>query len=294
MQSLETAAPRRDPAPSRWAFRLHRLWLTPLFRGLMRVGLPVFALVFGLGWVFSVPENRDLVAEQIAELRRSIAERPEFMVKLMAIDGASAELAEDIREVLPIDFPRSSFDLELEALQEVVEELDAVAAADLRIRPGGILQVDVTERIPAVVWRIAGQLEMLDAVGRRVAPLAHRSDRADLPLIAGEGGDVAVPEALDLIVAAAPMAGRVRGLVRMGNRRWDVVLDRDQRILLPETGAVAALERVIALDHAQGLLARDLSVVDLRNAARPTLRMAPQALEELRRIKALERGDALQ
>ncbi|MDJ0827341.1 MAG: cell division protein FtsQ/DivIB [Rhodobacter sp.] len=291
MQPVETANPRRDPAPSRWAYRMHRLWLTPLFRGLMRVGLPVFALVFGLGWVFSAPQNRALVTEQIAELRRSIAERPEFMVKLMAIDGASTKLAAEVRQLLPIDFPLSSFDLDLEAMQGAVEELDAVAAADLRIRPGGILQVEVSERIPAVVWRIEGHLELLDAEGRRVAPLMRRGDRTDLPLIAGAGGDGAVPEALALIAAAGPLNDRLRGLVRMGERRWDVVLDRDQRILLPEDESVAALERVIALDQARDLLARDLSVVDLRNPRRPTLRMAPRAVEELRRIKALERGD---
>ena len=37
MQSLEeTTSRRRDPAPSRWAYRLHRLWLTPSARKLLR------------------------------------------------------------------------------------------------------------------------------------------------------------------------------------------------------------------------------------------------------------------
>ena len=78
----------------------------------------------------------------------------------------------------------------------------------------------------------------------------------------------------------------------MGERRWDVVLDRDQRIMLPETGSVEALEQVIALDQAQDLLARDISVVDMRNAHRPTLRMGGAAVQELRKIKAIELGDA--
>jgi cell division protein FtsQ len=49
----------------------------------------------------------------------------------------------------------------------------------------------------------------------------------------------------------------------VGERRWDVVLDRDQRILLPETEPGRALERVLALDQAQDLLDRDVTV-DLR------------------------------
>ncbi len=282
---------RRDPAPSRWAFRFQRLWLTPLFRKTMRVGLPVFSLLFFGGWLVSDIATREVLDEKIAELRRSVAERPEFMVKLMAIDGASEELGTDIREVLPMDFPISSFDLELEQMRQVIEGLDAVDTAKLRIRPGGILQIDVTERIPALVWRGETGIELLDATGRRVAPLSSRLARADLPLIAGRGADRAAAQALELAAAAAPLAGRLRGLVRMGERRWDLVLDREQRIMLPEERPVDALEQVIALDQAQDLLARDLIAVDMRNIDRPTLRMAEQAVEELRRIKALESGE---
>ena len=72
----------------------------------------------------------------------------------------------------------------------------------------------------------------------------------------------------------------MRGLVRMGERRWDVVLDRGQRILLPEANPVRALERVIVLDEVQETLARDVVVVDMRLAARPTLRMSENAVEE--------------
>ena len=32
--------PRRDPAPTRLAYRMNRLWLTPLFRAMLHVGLP--------------------------------------------------------------------------------------------------------------------------------------------------------------------------------------------------------------------------------------------------------------
>ena len=60
------------------------------------------------------------------------------------------------------------------------------------------------------------------------------------------------------------------------------VTDRDQRILLPAVQPVAALERVIAMHQAQGLLDRDVTVVDLRNPARPTLRLSQSAMNILR------------
>lgn len=282
--------PRRDPAPSRWAYRLQRWWLTPFVRRTVRLGLPLLLISATLHAVFNSEANRQALADQIAEIRRSVAERPEFMVKVMAVDGASQALSEDIREVLSVDFPISSFDLTLEEMKDTVEALDAVATADLVIRPGGILQLDVTERVPAVVWRDWDRVKLLDQTGRRVADVGARRERPDLPLIVGEGADKAVPEALALIQAAEPLDHRLRGLVRMGERRWDVVLDRDQRIMLPEDVSIAALEQVIAIDQARDLLARNISHIDMRNPARPTLRLAEPALEELHRIRALELG----
>ncbi|MFA5537825.1 MAG: cell division protein FtsQ/DivIB, partial [Gemmobacter sp.] len=163
-----------------------------------------------------------------------------------------------------------------------VESFDAVARADLRVVQGGVLQVNVTERLPAVVWRTRDGLWLLDAEGHRIAVITARGLRADLPLVAGKGASDATPEALALFKVAEPLSGRVRGLVRVGERRWDLVLDRDQRILLPEMQPERALERVIALDQAQGLLARDLLAVDLRNERRPTVRVNPEALDHLR------------
>jgi cell division protein FtsQ len=56
------------------------------------------------------------------------------------------------------------------------------------------------------------------------------------------------------------------------------VLDRDQRILLPEAAPVRALERVIVLDQTQEMLERDIALVDMRLAERPSIRMRERAV----------------
>ena len=278
---------RLDPAPSRWSWRLQRLMLTPVFRFGLRIGLP-FVLTFGIGLSYlSNPVRQSAISHAIANTRSSIQERPEFMVSLMAIDGASLDLAEDIRRNLPIDFPVSSFDLDLEAMREAVMLLSPIAEASLRIRPGGVLQVDVVPRVPVAVWRSHTSLSLLDADGAHVSHISFRSDRAELPLIAGEGADEHVDEAMELIRTAQPLGERLRGVVRMGARRWDVVLDREQRILLPTIGAVTALEHVIALEGAQDVLSRDVARIDMRLGGRPTIKMNNDATQELWRIRQL-------
>ena len=288
-QGARKATPR-DPAPSRWSYRWHRLWLTPAFRGFVRMGLPVLAVALAMGLWLHDADRRAAIVGLWDDVNGAFRSRPEFMVSLMSVEGASPVLADSIRRALDIDLPASSFEIDLAAARVVIEAFDAVERADLRILPGGILQVDVTERQPAVLWRETPQtLWMLDAAGHRIARLTARGLRADLPLIAGVGAAEAVPEAMTLFAAADPIGARVRGLIRMGERRWDLVLDRDQRILLPAEDPVRALEAMLALHAAQGLLARDLQAVDLRDPDRMTVRLAPGVTE---RLRGLSRTDS--
>ena len=150
----------------------------------------------------------------------------------------------------------------------------------------------VTERVPVMLWRHARGIELLDKTGHRVASATSREVRGDLPIIAGEGADRAAPEALALIDAAGPILPRLRGLERVGERRWDVVLDRGQRIKLPADGALPALERAIALDRAQDMLDRDIAVVDLRHASRPVVRLGLAAQNAIRSARGQPELDA--
>ncbi len=281
---------RIDPAPSRWAYRVERLWLTPMFRLFVRAGLPFVIVFAGTSIYFADETRRDMVVASYMEMKHSIQQRPEFMVKLMSIDGASDEVSEDIREIMALDFPVSSWDLDLEGMRQRAMGLDAVADAKIQIRPGGILQFSVAQRQPAIVWRRGDGLEVLDPQGLRVGPLDARTDRSDLPLIAGEGADMAAVEARRLFAVAGPVTDRIRGLVRVGNRRWDVVLDGGQRIMLPAEGAVAALERVMARVQMQDLLERRIDVIDMRNPNRPTVRVAPDVMEEIQKTRAAISG----
>ncbi len=77
----------------------------------------------------------------------------------------------------------------------------------------------------------------------------------------------------------------------MGERRWDLVLDRDQVIRLPEQEAAMVLARVMAMQVAEGLLERDLMVVDMRDPRRPMLRLTAHAMSELARLRAMVTGE---
>lgn len=281
----------RDPAPSRLRYRLTRLWLRPRVRRLVNIGLPALA-VAATGWMLAA--ELDLprrTIEAARSLRATIVERPQFTVTRMAIPDVSPELVEQIREASLVGLPVNSLEVNVAAVRERVEALDAVERARVRALPNGVLEIRAIERIPVVLWRSAAGLELLDATGVRVAEVDSRLRRPDLALIAGDGAETRVPEALALIVEAGPVARRMRGLVRVGERRWDLVLDRDQVIKLPEAEPLAALSRVVALQVADALLERDVTVIDMRDPRRPMVRLGAPALAERARPAQIAEGE---
>jgi len=293
-RAQRAAAPARDPSPSKLAYRLHRMWLTPGVRIAVKAGLPALVLAGAIVATFVDESRRLAIAETLRETRLAFENRPEFQVRTLSVHSETPAVARAIAERMALELPVSSFHLDMDDLRARAEALDAVASVSLRIRGGGVLEAAAEERVPVMVWRSRDGLKLVDAEGHRVALLTTRAARPDLPLIAGDGAADAISEARILLAATAPIQNRVRGLVRVGERRWDLVLDRDQRILLPATGALQSLERVLALHAAQDLLSRDIVSVDLRNPSRPTIRLTEAAKEEFRRIRSLSTGASSQ
>lgn len=277
----------REFGPSRLAYRLNRLWLSPGVRPFIRMGLPVLLVALFVGVWLADEARRQSVADVVVSARHSFVSQPMFTVNSVEVTSRSPEVAEGVHALLSVPVPVSSWDLNLQALRETAQSLDAVDTASVQVIDG-VLHVRLTERLPAMVWRHENGLDLVDAQGFRVARLTARAARPDLPLIAGLGAPEAIAEAQQLLAAAQPWAGQIRGLVRVGMRRWDVVLASGQRVLLPAEGALGALERVIALDSTQSLLQRDVSVVDMRLPARPTLRLSPEGAQVLADIRRLE------
>lgn len=291
MRRATAPAIPRDPAPSKLGYRYQRLMLTPGFRASVRIGVPLLLIATIAGSWYSKEENRTALAANIAATKQSFQQRPQFMIQAMNITGGDTAAMAQVVPLLPAEFPVSSFDLDLDAIRANIEALAPIKSASVRVGQAGALEVRLTPRVPVALWRDTGTLRLIDADGVQSGVIAARAERLDLPLIAGDGAEENIDEALALFAAAGPLLDRVRGLVRMGERRWDMVLDRDQRILLPGAGAVAALDRVIALNEAQDMLSRDVAVVDMRNEDRPTLRMNEEAAAALRRVSTTQENN---
>ena len=263
---------KRDPAPSRLGYKFSRWMLSPFIKKSVFFGMPLIVLLLPV-FIFLKDQNNKILVEEIAlDFYRKVIERPEFMLSALSIQGSSDSLNAEIREILGLNFPISSFDLDLADLRNRVLSLPPVETAEVRLEGGSILHVKVKEKVPALLLKDDTGIHVLNKNGDYIRPLLSTEYGSKLPVITGEGAQKAAAEAFILFSALYDKLDEVRGLVLVGGRRWNIVLKSGQVIMLPEKKSEQAVQKILILDKAEKILSRDIAVFDFRLPYRITLR----------------------
>ena len=263
---------KRDPAPSRLGYKFSRWMLSPFIKKSVFFGMPLVILLLPVFIFLKDQNNKNLVEEIVLDFYRKIIERPEFMLSALSIQGSSDSLNAEIREILGLNFPISSFDLDLADLRNRVLSLPPVETAEVRLEGGSILHVKVKEKVPALLLKDDTGIHVLNKNGDYIRPLLSTEYGSKLPVITGEGAQKAAEEAFILFSALDDKLDEVRGLVLVGGRRWNIVLKSGQVIMLPEKKSEQAVQKILILDKAEKILSRDIAVFDFRLPYRITLR----------------------
>lgn len=263
---------KRDPAPSRLGYKFSRWMLSPFIKKSVFFGMPLIILLLPVFIFLKDQNNKNLVEEIVLDFYRKIIERPEFMLSALSIQGSSDSLNAEIREILGLNFPISSFDLDLADLRNRILSLPPVETAEVRLEGGSILHVKVKEKVPALLLKDDTGIHVLNKNGDYIRPLLSTEYGSKLPVITGEGAQKAAAEAFILFSALDDKLDEVRGLVLVGGRRWNIVLKSGQVIMLPEKKSKQAVQKILILDKAEKILSRDIAVFDFRLPYRITLR----------------------
>ncbi len=152
-----------------------------------------------------------------------------------------------------------------------IEKLSWVEHATVERRLPGSIVVQIRERRPFAVWQNQGRFVLIDRAGQ-VVTNSNVADFRDMPLVVGPGAPEAAATLLDALSDRPGLSARIVAAVRIGERRWNLLLKSGVTVMLPEGHEIAALDRLMALDQAHKLLERPLQFVDLRLPDRLVLR----------------------
>ena len=164
--------------------------------------------------------------------------------------------------------------------RRILENLDWVASAKVqRLFPNQI-EIAVTERDPFAIWQRGDAYYVIDKSGAAMSGLPA-SQMVKLPLVSGEGANLAAAELVNQLEAYPDLMLQVKAASRVGDRRWTLYLDNGVSLLLPETGWAEALAKIHDLDQTQRILSKGIKSVDLRLAGQITVAVAEIAEDKV-------------
>ena len=270
--------PRRDPRPARRPRKPRRRawprWSKPALR--FGAGALALALIAGSAtWLWTSGR----LAAELDHARAALIEASAaagFAVAEVYVAGRGETSRAAVLEALRVELgtPMAGFDPQ--AARDRLLALGWVREATVERRFPDTVIVRLRERTPLALWQRRGRLVVIDREGA-VIDGAAPGRFARLPVLVGADAPEHAARLLAVVATEPDLGKRVQAAVRVGGRRWNLRLDNDIDIELPEQGVAEAWRRLARFEREHQLLARDIAAIDLRLPDRVVVRPARAA-----------------
>ena len=256
---------RRRPTP-RWR------------RALLRSLVGVFAMASAGGATFWLKHSPwpGAAAARLQALEADLGAKAGFRLQKITVDGRVFTPKADLLAALDLHLDEPMLAIEPAALKQRLEQLGWVRSAAVERRLPGEIHVQLTEAVPVALWQRGGKFQVIDRAGHLIAQAAPQQF-LQLPVLAGDGAPDHADQLFAMLAAEPALAPRVRAAVWVGDRRWNLVFDNGVDVKLPADSPQAAWSMLAKLDREQRLLARDITVIDMRLPDRLVVRLGPAA-----------------
>jgi len=156
-----------------------------------------------------------------------------------------------------------------------LEAVPWIRSASVERRFPDTLHIRLVERQPLAFWQQHGKLVLIDRDGV-VIPTERLDQFGNLIVLVGPDAPAHGAELIDMLQTEPALAAHVAAAVRVGGRRWNLRLDNNVDIALPEDDPAAGWRRLAQLERSDGILEREIQEVDLRLPDRLVVRTAAE------------------
>lgn len=191
-----------------------------------------------------------------------------FVVEDVVIEGRDKTALSDLQRIIKIKLNDPILSVDVDDIQSRLAKLPWVGDVTVARNYSGIVSVNITERIPFVLWYRHGiGVSVVDTKGE-IIKQANPSNFTNLLKIRGVGAPNHMIDLMQNILAEPDVADHIVGAQWIGDRRWDLMTSKNTKIHLPEGDVGYALSRLAKSQAEKNILNRSLLSIDLRAADR--------------------------
>ena len=186
-----------------------------------------------------------------------------LVIKKIEITGTKELSRESILNVVSAEKGRPIFEFDTIKIRENIESISWVERAEVKRILNGTINIIVFEKSPIALWKKDKELFLIDTKGEIIEK--NKSKKfLNLPMILGEEAPKYINELLSMLKKFPNIYENIHHFQRVGNRRWNLRLNDDSTILLPEKNYMFALEQLSSLEEKEKILSKKKVNIDMR------------------------------
>lgn len=213
-----------------------------------------------------------------------------FRVDNILVEGRYETDPDVLRAIINLERGDPIFAFDPAETREMIERLSWVREAHIERRLPDTVYIGLVERKPVALWQHKNKLRVIDTEGITLTDKLSANHRT-LPIVVGEYANEQAHNLLVMLAAEPDVENLVEAATWVGDRRWDLTLKNDITVRLPEMDIGLALSRLAKAQAQDKILDKDVSVIDLRETDRITVRTRPGAVQEYKASFDSKAGD---
>ncbi|MCV6599347.1 MAG: FtsQ-type POTRA domain-containing protein [Alphaproteobacteria bacterium] len=185
----------------------------------------------------------------------------EFILKRININELVNVNSEKLFESINVDKGMLLLDIDIREIQNIILKDSWVEKANVYIQYPDALFINIFEKEPKAISNKNNDFVIVDQKGDVLSEKILKKYE-NLPVIISEENNIS--EIIKYMETQPYLYDDWIRAEYIGNRRWDVFLVNDLKIMLPEKDVIFALEKLNDLRVQEGLFKYDISLIDLR------------------------------
>lgn len=237
------------------------------------------ATVIGL-WGYM--HSSELATQTFKAFEKNMA-RLGFRLEDVVVVGRMRTDKTHILNLLELGRGKSLFGINLAQAKENLESISWIKTATIERKLPHTLSVHIVEKIPVSLWQHKGKVHLMDRDGDLVE-VKDPSQYKNLLIVTGEKAPQHIDELLTFLSKVPEIKQRITRATYLRSARWDVILDGNVNVKLPEKNPEEALTYLLTLEKKHHFVNEDILIVDMRIPGQLILRLRPEAVKKQKSV----------
>ena len=192
----------------------------------------------------------------------------DLVVKDVVIEGRDRTSINALKNAINVDVNDPLLSVDIDKIQNRLSDLPWVKHVSVGRQYNGLINIQITERVPFVVWDRDGRAPVVVDSDGDVIPHVSIQNFKNLLIVHGVDEPKHASDLMRIIIAEPAVAKHIKGAEWIGDRRWDLITANRTKIHLPADDIGYALSRLAKAQEDKKILSRPLLSIDLRGKDR--------------------------